>query len=303
MKLSIVPLVALAAVVLPDSLAAAEPRVACILTGAEGPAGALAVMRDGERLQPLAYLSLREGDELVVDAPDARLVARCGGGEVSVTRATSPRRVRFEGNPTTVTDNLRAWVVDFLSGVDVAAEPPGTASVAVRGDEEARLLDIPLLTSRSAMVGAGRRELAVGWWGGRGPFRVRLYDPDRRLVVAEASGVTQRSTVLSFENALGRGSYAVEVVDATGRYARGDLEAVEPAALPRVPKALQDVAAEGAIGATVHSAWIASADGGVFALEAYQDLARLAPAHQPAAMLQRELRFGSVPPPPPGSGG
>jgi hypothetical protein len=299
MKLSIVPLLALAAAAAPDSLAAAESRVACILTGAEGPAGGLAVMRDGQRLQPLAYLSLREGDELIVDAPDARLVARCGAGEVSVTRGTSPHRVRFDGNPTTVADNLRAWLVDFLSGVDVAAEPPGKTSVVVRGDEEARLLDIPLLTTRSAMVGAGRRELAVGWWGGRGPFRVRLYDPDRRLMLAEASGVTARSTVVSFDDALAPGSYSVEIVDASGRYARGDLEAVEPAAIPRIPKALRDAAAEGAIGATVNSAWIASANGGVFALEAYQDLARLASTHQPAAMLQRELRFGSVPPPPP----
>ena len=296
MKLPRTLALALALICVPRVVGAADDRVACVLVGAYGAPARLAVARQGTRFQPATYLLLRVGDELIVEDAESRLVARCGGREVVVTRAESPFVVSYEGAPPDLLENLLAWAREFLGG-GVAA-PGSTASVAVRGEEDEPLA-IPMLKDRSVFTGAGRREIALGWYGGRPPFGLRLYDITHRLQIASEPLLGEREAILSARAALAEGSYEVEVVDATGVYAREGFEVVLGEKLPRPPKALSGATRSDPIRATLRATWIASIDEGSFVLEGYQQAAALGPSHQPARLLQQKLRAGGVPPRPP----
>jgi len=280
--------------------AADERRPACILIGAYGDRRALAVERGKEPLEPLAYLVLFEGDRLRVEEPGGKLVARCGDRDMVVTRDRSGWVVEWSGAAPRVRDNLLAWAREFLAGSSEEESEVTVTSVAVRSEEEEEWpLEIPLLTNRSAFLIGGRSELSVGWRGGRRPYAVRLYDADRRVVVSHAADILGAHVRLTADRPLSPGTYDVEVVDATGRYARGGLDVVEPSKVPRPPQSFASLETEDPVARTLRAAWMASAAEGIFALEAYQQASELAFTHQPARQLVNALRLGRVPTLPP----
>lgn len=281
------------------SRASAEARVACIVLEVQDRSSTVHIERGGDRVAPAPYLLLWEQDRVFVTDPRSQLVARCGARDLTISSQESPLEIRFLGAPPSIPENLRRWVMDFLTGSSEVADARSTAtSLSVRGEEDSWPLEVPILTSRSTKVGAGRKSLAIGWRGGARPYAVRLYDDKRRLLLAEARALAEPLAQLELAREIVPGSYELEVTDASGRYVRGEFDAVARENVPNASRVAPDAKASDPIATTLRAAWVASDSDGIYALEGYQMAASIAASHQPAALLLRLLRMGHHPRPP-----
>lgn len=282
-----------------SSAQAAETRAPqCVVIGVRGEWESFAVERGEDRLAPVAYQILYEGDRVVVGDPQGEIVLRCGSRDVRVRASDADFVVEKIGSPPTVSENLLRWMSGFLAEWSAEAAASDATVVVVRGRKEEHWpLEVPLLTARAAFVASGRSWIALGWRGGGAPYEIRLYDPERRIVVARADSLPDAHAMLALREPLPAGSFEFEIIDRAGRYVRAPLEVVPPARLPSLPDALGGSPDD--VSRTTSAAWIASTAEGIFALEAYQLAAQLAEEHAPARQLVQALRMGRTPPRPP----
>jgi hypothetical protein len=246
-----------------------------------------------EKLQLLG--DLLEGDVLVLEAREARVVIKLGNDMVAICHldhrdpACGVRAIRYivkgRAQPS-LAAGIRRWLGGYLdSGLRVE-------DASVRGPVEDLALQIPLLKLPNGRVAATHQQLHFAWLGGHPPYALHLQNPRDESVNFGWTAVKARFTA---PVALPVGNYEIRITDETGQSAQGRFRITgEP--LPRDPeepagmdRELQDI---------YEAAWLASRGDGEWLFEAYQEACEHSSAYPPGRLLLQMLEAGQRPAPP-----
>jgi hypothetical protein len=246
---------------------------------------------------------LQRGDTVSVNHTASRaalIVFTVGGVEMKLpddTNATS-YTVPQVGHPSPARLALLAlvqFVADLIPHPNQGPGPQGAAvQAAIQGSGPSdTTIAIPLIDKPLALMVAGRRDLRMAWFGGAPPFRVRLFSASS-TVVGELDSVPDRVVTLR-DLDLAPGVYYFEV--GCEHATHGSSFRVDPPeALPRMSgtdlNALAQTAESDELKETLRAGWLSQQENGAWALQAYQDLARVPDDYPPASALRSTLEHG-----------
>ena len=238
------------------------------------PGGTVRVWRNNAILpSPTPYLHACDTIELLDDK--ALVLIQLADARLLMLSAQSPRRrvqVPCEQRPVldVLADSIRAFMGDKSSYATRAA------GMATRSSLSQAPLELPMMDPPVLRVSSSRSSLYVWWTGGVQPFQIALLDESTGSRVDSKDGVRQQQAELS----LPRGSNSAYRVIITGADGEGikltGIQPVPPEQDPREPAELAAIK-DAAIRAFLYAEYLASVEGGAWALEAVQRMSTLAP--------------------------
>lgn len=222
---------------------------------------------------PTPYLHACDTVELLDDK--ALVLIQLADARLLMLSAQSPRRrvqVPCEQRPVldVLADSVRAFMGDKSS---YAARAAGMATRSNLGEAP---LQLPMMDPPVLRVSSSRSSLHVWWTGGVQPFQIALLDERTGSRVDAKRGIRQQQVALSLPEG-GNSAYRVIITGADGEGIKlTGIETVPPEQVPREPEELAAII-DADIRAFLYAEYLASVEGGTWALEAVQRMSMLAP--------------------------
>jgi len=232
----------------------------------------------GDKTMSVAFLKvLKVGDKIAVKGQQT-IDLRLRGGTtplVAITTANSPFQVDNANQVPNEFGESWTWIKTHLDKWRKL-----TQSVP---KDDSTDLQIPLLKKVKAplVLVAGKRALALQWYGGTPPYQVTVKRGRNRLQSTSTQKTAIKTKVINFE---ANKSYRVVVEDAQEQRFSKKFKVVSKA--PSYPEVLQNVPND--IRAVLRATWLIYEEKGQWILEAYQQL----DTSQPAKKLKTALIRG-----------
>jgi len=275
------------------------------ITDINGKTSDFEIKRDGQPIQFAYFTQLQAGDEARVltrsnDPHEGQFMGKpysitlsINGEMKTLTQQTPYYRVTNQdiGIPGGVPTGIRNKVSNWFRSLWI--DDVTTVSIQTRSDDEESqiTLSVPLLEGLRKLE-AGERKLHLAWYGGKGPFKVKVSQEGRTLLHQTANG---RKIVLSQLTLVAGQNYQVRITDAKAQSTTGlftavahllsmshtEAQAIKQSGLS--PKKQQ----------TLLAAWLAIQDEGQWKFDAYQRVAQATRKTNPSAFLIKQgLRVG-----------
>ena len=271
----------------------------------DGPPDSFVILRGKEKIEGAIFEPIHDGDWIVIREDGYALSLGLGGNRtIELTQMQTPFLISATGEPPGLAGSLMAWAQDLFRksheqhGIDPAQ------SMVIRTFEAADNLSIPLLNKMEKQLVVADQSIFLAWHGGRAPFEVRVFGDAGAEPLLDIRDIPNERVELELDH-WPPGDYRVEIrgssqpSSADGKAvttASGRFEVVSADAFPGLP---EDFAAELANSSmpdnaktVLKGAWLAEAEDGRWALEAYQRVASLPEDYYPAYLLQQSLAAG-----------
>jgi hypothetical protein len=251
------------------------------------------VERDGRTLRVSGTkLDLAAGDKIFITDRDALVVVRYIANNVPVEVRQNIRTATTDQADLTVgqsslpglTDSLRAWLEDQLTTASQQTKrrPVASRGVAVTSvcyNETGRTddpiaFDVPVFQAQKSQIAAGIRSVFVSWQGGAQPYSVSLADAETNRVISELTGIKNSCATYLPTVDLKSGQYRLTVTDANNvKEEESNLFVVD--ASPQMPAPLLNAKLPDEARELYFATWLAAIDGGTWAFESQQQVARM----------------------------
>jgi len=269
------------------TLGEAAPIPAGIIAALRGPAKTVTVVRNGEACVPEVGFLLYAGDRVVVTDPGTTVQVGLFDGraplEIDKDTAATHGLIEAGGQPPSFMDNLLHWLAKRLP----QKESVKLAALVTRGSDA---LILSATRPDKQWLADGKRDLAVAWRGGEGPYGVRLsrVEGGQSTLLAQQSDLEREETTLAGV-ALSPGTYRLEV---TGKTQRGAAElcVVPQSKRPGMPAEIASTQLAANIRELLYIAWLQGRDGWKF--EAMQQAAQASRTNPAATRILHAMEAG-----------
>ena len=270
-----------------EATAASAPSTASIgyVEKVTGDINGIRIERHGKSIAPALLLPLQVGDRLTSLRPDNELYVQLGNHRVIITAQNSPYRIPAIDAPPGFLNRLRSKLVSVggrLTTQYVRSSIP--ISTSSRGGDSP--LSMPLIEDGVSRFRTTRTGLALAWDGGTAPFLVRVLAIGKQELASQHVADGVRTRVEFTRGPVPLGIIQVVVQDSAGGVVEKFVQVVPSIALlgkskqlaqSDLPLELQTVLSANSTILANHKRW---------GFEAYQDIAPLADAYEPARLLR-----------------
>lgn len=263
----------------------AESYPVGLVSGINGSAHSVQILRGQESLSPEVGMLIFQGDRITVTAPETTVTVDLSGRDepLTINKASAPKYglISIKAEQPSVISNIMLW----LAGMG-ARKQAQQVILVTRG--QAPALVVPVFRPHEQVVTIGHQDWPVIWHGGAAPYSIRLIHSQDAAVLIQKNNLAQPSTVLEGANPT-PGNYVLEV-HGGGHKATQSLVVVAKSALPGMPKEIQDLKATDKLKALLYITWLSRQDNGKWGFEAMLQASQLRQVYPPADSLLRSLQ-------------
>jgi hypothetical protein len=218
-----------------------------------------AIVRKGQELPPKLMMPVFSGDVVFLRDPDSRMVVELGGGELIELGTTLMRQdIAGEIDTGDGTWGIIAAIGNIMAGEDEQAPE----NMVARGGA----IKLPMALREGNFLLRGRRNLWLGWTGGKAPYSVALVAEGTETVLARDVQGDSGEFVLP---EVVPDKFTMVLRDAERQTVQARFRLADQH--PELPKGMAGKSAS-ATRALVAAAWLTSRDGGAWTVEAAQML-------------------------------
>jgi hypothetical protein len=237
-----------------------------------GPVGGIEILRQG-KVEPLrVFLTLHDGDQIVVTNAAAAIVVGLGEGKsMRVDSTKTPFTLKKTGATPSIPGNLLKWMGGLLDTKASKSNASSLASMSTRGKDDGGQLVVPYLAKRF-FVAATTRPMYFSWAGGTPPFEIQLKRQSDGVVLYKQEAIKDRKVTTPVLE-LAPGDYSLEISDSAKTSYEDFLQAVPGGAIPKRPDTPETRNLSPQTSALMGSLWLASVENGRWIVETIQQLA------------------------------
>ncbi|MCK5524242.1 MAG: hypothetical protein KAI83_14010 [Thiomargarita sp.] len=250
------------------------------------------IKRGIETIQMGVYEPLYPGDRIHISDNHSIDIRQCG--EIhKITHKESPYRVQSKKCKVIgLTDNIWLAMKDFGKYIFTIVPNPSVGVHLQKSEEEPPAM--PMLESTFGAIPtlkAGKRALALQWFGGKSPYKVQITTAKKEVWETETKAQSVKTGEIHLE---AEQTYWIII---TANHAKDPLmlkrEFETVAKLPDYPKLLQDNTLPENMRRTLQAGWLAKQDRIQWSFESYQQVFDIADNYGPARVLREALRKGN----------